>query len=193
MALSRRRSSSSSTSPARMLGLSGAAHAAGGRRRDDRMRPDRQRRTIQPDPLPGEDLALPVKRRVIAILGDQDMGEKTGTGQALSDRTLRSGRLMNGPAGPAAIARPADADDPKPRRHMIEHLADSLTDHMQLAAAAGADLVLRIEPLSLLKNISLGKRFTIEKRSGGFCIAPIEPGTVRTRAPRAGAECNCIE
>jgi len=53
---------------------------------------------------------------------------------------------MNSPAGPAAIARPADADDPKPRGHMIEHLADSLADHMQFAAAAGTRLMLEIEP-----------------------------------------------
>jgi len=29
---------------------------------------------------------------------------------------------MNGPAGSATIARPGDADDPKPGGHMIEHL-----------------------------------------------------------------------
>src|SRR6266404_9749399 len=92
--------------------------------------PVRESRAIEIDAVPGEDLALPVKREVIAVLGDQDMSEKTGTGEALGDRTLRGGRLMNGPAGPAAIARSADADDLKPRRHMIEHLADSLTDHM---------------------------------------------------------------
>src|SRR5216683_3508492 len=53
---------------------------------------------------------------------------------------------MNSPAGPAAIAGPADAYDAKPRRHMIEHLADSLADYMQFAAAAGARLMLEIEP-----------------------------------------------
>ena len=99
--------------------------------------PVRESRAIDIDPVPGEDLALPVKRKVIAVLGDQDMSEKTGTGEALGDRTLRGGRLMNSPAGPAAIARPADADDSKPRGHMIEHLADSLADHMQFAATAG--------------------------------------------------------
>src|SRR5258705_8368807 len=105
-----------------------------------------QGRAIDLDTLPGEDLALPVKREVIAVLGDQDMSEKTGTGEALGDRTLRGGRLMNSPAGPAAIAQPADADDPKPRGHMIEHLADSLPDHMQFAAAAGTRFMLEIEP-----------------------------------------------
>jgi hypothetical protein len=108
--------------------------------------PVRQGRAVDLDAVPGEDLALPVKRKVIAVFGDQDMSEKTGTGEALGNRTLRGGRLMNRPAGPAAIARPADADDPKPRGHIIEHLADSLTDLMQFAAAAGARLMLEIEP-----------------------------------------------
>ena len=53
---------------------------------------------------------------------------------------------MNGPAGPAAIARPADADDAKPSRHMIEHLAESLADHMQGATAAGAGAMVKVEP-----------------------------------------------
>ena len=108
--------------------------------------PVRQGGPVDLDALPGEDLALPVKRKVIAVFGDQDMSEKTGTGETLGDRTLRGGRLMDGPAGPAAIARPADADDSKPRGHMIEHLADSLADHMQFTAAAGARLMLEIEP-----------------------------------------------
>src|SRR5882724_6862028 len=112
-----------------------------------------QGRAIDLDTLPGEDLALPVKRQVIAVFGDQDMREKTGSGEALGDRTLRGGRLMDGPAGPAAIARPADADDPKPRRHMIEHLADRLADHMQFAAAAGARLMLEIEPHVLARQM----------------------------------------
>src|SRR6202051_4965117 len=104
-----------------------------------------QGRAVDLDAVPGEDLALPVKRKVIAVFGDQDMIEKTGPGETLGNRTLRGGRLMNSPAGPAAIARPADADNSKPRGHMIEHLADGLADHMQFAAAAGARLMLKIE------------------------------------------------
>ena len=53
---------------------------------------------------------------------------------------------MNGPAGPAAIARSADADDTKPGRHMIEHLADSLANRMQRATAARAGLLSEIDP-----------------------------------------------
>jgi hypothetical protein len=58
------------------------------------------------------------------------MGEQGGTGEALGDRTLWSRRLMDGPAGLAAITRAADVDDAKPRAHMIEHLADRLADCM---------------------------------------------------------------
>ena len=112
-----------------------------------------ERRAIQLDALPGEDLALPVERKVIAVFGDQDMGEQSRGGQALGDRTLRGRRLMDRPAGPAAIARPADADDPQPRRHMVEHLADGLADQVQLAAAAGAGLMLDIEPHVLARQV----------------------------------------
>jgi hypothetical protein len=93
-------------------------------------------RAVDLDAMPGEDLALPVEWKVIAVFGDQDMSEQGRTGQPLGDRPLRGrGRgLMDGPAGPAAIPRPADSDDPKPRRHMIEHLADRLADQVQRAA-----------------------------------------------------------
>jgi len=37
--------------------------------------------------------------------------------------SLQHAIMVDGPAGPAAIAQSADTDDPKPRRHMIEHLA----------------------------------------------------------------------
>ena len=103
--------------------------------------------------MSGEDLALPVKRKVIAVLGDQDMGEKPGTGEALGDGTLGGGRLVDGAAGPATIARPADPDDPKPRRHMVQHFADRLADHMKGAPATGAGLVFEIETYVLARQM----------------------------------------
>src|SRR6266404_2756936 len=130
--------------------------------------PVRQSRAIDIDSVPGEDLALPVKRKMIAILGDQDMSEKTGTGEALGDRTLRGGRLINGPAGPAAIARSADADDPKPRRHMVQHLADGLPDGMKLAAAAGAGLLIELDP-HVFTGQMRRQAWPIGPRSGCWC------------------------
>jgi len=103
-------------------------------------------RAIQLDTVPGEDLALPIKRKVIAVFGDQDMGKKAGSGHAFGDRPIRGRGLVNGAAGPAAISRPVDADDTKPGRHMIEHLADGLADPVQFAAAAGTGPLSEIDP-----------------------------------------------
>jgi hypothetical protein len=109
-------------------------------------------RAIQFDAMPRKDLALSIQREVIAVFGDEDMGEKGRAGQALGDRPLRGRRLVNGPAGPTAIARSADSDDPKPRRHMIEHLADGLTDQVQWAAAAGTGLMFDVDPPFLTRQ-----------------------------------------
>ena len=97
---------------------------------DSSANPVSKRRAVQLDTLSEEDLALPIQRKVIAILGDQDVSQETGCSQALGDRALRGGGLVNGPTCPAAIAGPANADDPQPRRHVIEHLAHGLTDQV---------------------------------------------------------------
>lgn len=115
--------------------------------------PVRERRAVNLDALAGEDLALPIERQVIAIFGDEDMREQSRAGQSLGDRPLRGRRLVDGPADPAAITGPTDANDPKPRRHMIKHLAYRLADQVQLATAAGAGLVLKIEPDILARQM----------------------------------------
>ena len=38
---------------------------------------------------------------------------------------------MDGAAGPAAIAWTANTDDPKPCRHIVEHLAYGVADWME--------------------------------------------------------------
>jgi hypothetical protein len=43
--------------------------------------------------MPGEDLALPIERKVSAVLGHQNMSQETGGGQALGDR---SGSIVRG-------------------------------------------------------------------------------------------------
>src|SRR3981189_1709563 len=62
---------------------------------------------------------------------------------------FRGKRLMDLPAVPVAIAGPADADHSQPSGNMIEHLADGLADCIEHAAAAGAGLMLGIEPDAL--------------------------------------------
>jgi hypothetical protein len=48
--------------------------------------PARQGRSVEVDALTGEDPALPVERQVIAVLGDQHMGEQAGTWTPPLDR-----------------------------------------------------------------------------------------------------------
>ena len=83
---------------------------------------------------------------MVAVFRDKHMSKQGGSREALGDRPLRRGSLMDGAASPAAIAWAANADDPQPRRDMIEHLADRLANKVQFAAAAGAGLMPQIEP-----------------------------------------------
>ncbi len=103
-------------------------------------------RAIKLDALPGEDLALLVEGKMIAVFGDQHMRKQAGRGQALGDWPLRSRRLMDRAAGLAAVARTADTDDPQPGGNMVEHLADRLADQVECTAAAGAGLMHKIDP-----------------------------------------------
>lgn len=74
------------------------------------------------------------------------MSKQSRAGEALGDRPLRCRYLVDSPAAPAPIARPADADHTQARRNMVKHLADGLTDQMEAATAAEAGLVIEIEP-----------------------------------------------
>lgn len=47
---------------------------------DSSPNPVGERRAIQLDAVPGEDLALPVEGKMIAVFGDQDMSEKSRAG-----------------------------------------------------------------------------------------------------------------
>ena len=56
--------------------------------------PAGQRRAVEFDALAGEDAGLTVERQVIAILRDQHMREKAGSGSAALDRSWRQRRLV---------------------------------------------------------------------------------------------------
>ncbi len=103
------------------------------------------------------------------------MGEQGGGRQAFGDRSLWRWRLMDGPAGPAAIARPADTNDPQPRRNVVEHLADRLADLMQRATTAGASLALDVQPDVLAWQVGRQAR-PLRLRFAGFGLDRREPG-----------------
>ena len=59
-------------------------------------------RAIELDALPREDLALPVERKMVAVFRDKYMSKQGGGREALGDRPLWRGSLMDGAASPAA-------------------------------------------------------------------------------------------
>ena len=107
--------------------------------------PSGERRTRKIDPMAGEDLRLPIQRRVIAIFADQDLGKQRRRRQAAGDWPLCSRRLRHRLASPAGVFGTGGADYAQLRRNPIQHLAHALADDMQRAAAAAADHALNIK------------------------------------------------
>jgi len=57
--------------------------------------------------------------------------------------------------GAAAIAWPANAFDVQDGRHHVQHLADVIADHMQLALAVGASQAFRLDQHFLSEQIAI--------------------------------------
>jgi hypothetical protein len=87
--------------------------------------------------MPREDLALSIKRGVVAIFAHQHMRQQSRARHSLGDGALGRSSLVDRPAGTATVFGPANAQNPQPCRHEVEHLADRLADDMERAAAAG--------------------------------------------------------
>ena len=95
-------------------------------------------RAIQIDPLAGVNLALAVQRKMIAVLGDQDVCKEPGAREAALDRTTRCQRLHDPLAACARELRAHVPDDLEVARHVLEHLGDVLAQGTQLASAIRA-------------------------------------------------------
>ena len=82
---------------------------------------------------------LPVQRHVVQVLGDDDLGDRAGGGQATLDRPVvrrrRLGQLATGPAGELGPDRDVDL---RAGRDDVELFAFVLTDAGHLTAAARA-------------------------------------------------------
>ena len=76
------------------------------------------------------DLALSVKRQVIAVSGHQDMGQQSWTGNTAVDRTLWFPGLRQRVALCTAEFRPHMPNDAKARRNEFDLLGDVFTDHL---------------------------------------------------------------
>ena len=82
---------------------------------------------------------------MIAIFAHQHMCQEAGARHSLGDGPLRRRCLVDRTAGAAAVFGPANAQDPKPRRNKVEHLAHGLADHMKGAAAARTKSALNVD------------------------------------------------
>lgn len=100
--------------------------------------PSGKRRPVECNAMPLKDLRLAVQRRVVAVLGDQHLGQQAGCRQTLGHRTFGRRRLLDGATRPTAILGPANAQHAQRCWHPIEHLAHRLADGVQCPAAAGA-------------------------------------------------------
>jgi hypothetical protein len=130
---------------------------------------------VELDPLPGEDLGLPIERQKVGILGHQHVREECLGRHPARDRPLW-GRCLHHRllAGSAGVARAADHLHPQLGGDKVEHLARVLTDHVQGPAAAGAALVLEVDQ-------DLDPR---QVRRQGAQVASAYPGR-----PRGAAAC----
>ena len=108
--------------------------------------------------MPREDLALPIERRVIAIFAHQHVRQQARARHSFGDRSLGRSSLVDCPAGSAPIFGAANAQNPQPCRHEVEHLANRLADDMERAAAAGTDALLDIDCHVLARQM-IGKLF----------------------------------
>jgi hypothetical protein len=80
-------------------------------------------------------------------------------------------RALDRPAGAAAEAWPADTDEAQTGRHMVEHLANALTDEVQPTAAAGARLLLDIDaPVLALQLCGQAQVLSLRARCGLLSI-----------------------
>jgi len=86
------------------------------------------RRALQVHAFTRVDLRLPIERKVVGVLGGQDVGQQPRSGKPPSNRPRRRFDLHDALARRAGKLRTHVPDHPETRRHVIEHLRDVLAD-----------------------------------------------------------------
>jgi hypothetical protein len=124
---------------------------------------------VELDAAAGVDRRLPVQGLMIAILGDEDLGQDARARPTALDRQRRHRRLVDALAGPAGEARPDVADYPKLRRLVPEDFADVLADRMQGAAAGGTGAAGGFVPQHLARQMFRQRLAAgLRRRIGGW-------------------------
>src|ERR1700756_3419421 len=99
-----------------------------------RAHPSRQGRAIQIYPFTRVNLRLAMERLMIAVLGNQNVGEQTSAGDSAFDGPRRRRRFYHSLAATATELGAHMTDDAEALRNVIEHLADVLAKTTQLPA-----------------------------------------------------------
>ena len=89
-------------------------------------------------PHPRKYFVLAIEGKMIVELGDEDVGQKARTRHAARDGPTGRRHLHHAFAAAAGFLGAGNLDDLQLRRDQIQHLADILTHHPQVAAAIGA-------------------------------------------------------
>jgi hypothetical protein len=90
---------------------------------------------------------------------------------------------MHRSAGAAAVFGTANAQNPQPCRHEIEHLADRLADDVERATAAGTDALINIDRHILArqmvgKSLPMGRRLRTDIRRRCSRMACLQAGNI---------------
>ena len=120
-----------------------------------------KRRAIDVHAVARQDLRLPIKRKVIGVLGHHDVGDQRLGRQAALDQPRRRRRLDDAGdvigarllARPAGVLRPPRDDHAHLGRNLVEPLRRVLADDVQLAAAARAHLALGLDHDLLVRQM----------------------------------------
>ncbi len=100
--------------------------------------PTGERGAVEVDALSAVDLRLPVERKRVGVLGDQHVGQKTGSGKAAIDGPGRRRSLHDPVAGIATQLRPHVPDHLEAGTDVLQHLGDIFAELAQSTAAVGA-------------------------------------------------------
>lgn len=107
--------------------------------------PSGKRRALQLDSLTREHLRLAIKRQMIAIFADQDMGEQRRCCEPASDHPFGRRHLRHRLRLPAGIFGTPDADYAQGRQQPLEHFTDAFADRMAHATATVTAFALNVE------------------------------------------------
>jgi hypothetical protein len=102
-----------------------------------------QRRAVEIDPVPLENLRLAIERQVVPVLADQHVRQKAGARPAALDRPGRQRGLADRLAARAGEPRPDEAVHDEAAGDVVQLLGDVLAQLLQAAAAIGAGLARR--------------------------------------------------